>query len=334
MANVLSQDEIDALLNAMDSGEDTGPVEEVVEETTDLQVYDFRTANKFSKEHIKTLKIIFDTYADYTATTLTSVLRAPCELKVVSVEEQKFGEFNNSIPTPTIINVLDIEPFDTSVLMTFSQTTAFAIVSRVFGGEATYKGTDKDFTDIEMVIMKGMFKKLSPNLKEAWSKIVDIKPTLNRIETTSQFTQITALNEPAVLVSISIKIDEVEDMSHFCIPYVALQSLMKKLNTTEWALGSGPRIIHESKRDLIEQDIVDTDCELIVALEDTFVTFADMYNLQVGQVICTNHNINDYITVYMEGKPKFQGVVGVASNKKVIQIAKIIKEQEENEASE
>lgn len=331
MANVLSQSEIDELLNAMNSGEDKGPAEQEVEEVTECRIYDFRTANKFSKEQMKTLKIIFDSYASFLSTNMTATLRSVCDINVVSVEEQKFGEFNNSIPSPSIIGVVDSDPFDSSIIMMLSSALAYAMVSRVFGGEASYKNTDKSFTEIELVIMKNLFRQIITNLKVAWSKIVEISPVLQRIETTSQFTQITALNEPVALVTLDVKIDEVNDMMYVCIPHVALQSVIKKLSTAEWTLGSGPKIVHESKRNLLEKDISDTDCELKVALDDVTATFAEIYNLKVGDVICTNHNINDYITVYMEDTPKFKGVVGVASNKKVIQIAKIIKEKKDSE---
>lgn len=331
MANILSQDEIDELLKAMNSGEDTGPVEEVKEEVAECKVYDFRTANKFSKEQMKTLKIIFDSYANFLSTNLTSTLRSVCDVSVLSVEEQKFGEFNNSISSPSIIGILDCDPFDSSILMTISSTLAYAMVSRVFGGEATSKNVDKSFTEIELVIMKNIFRQFTTNLKTAWSKIVQITPVLQRIETTSQFTQITALNEPVALITMNVKIDEVDDMIYVCLPHVALQSVIKKLNTTEWTLASGPKVIHESKKEFLEKDITQIECELKALLNDTTATFAEIYNLKVGDVICTNHNINDYITVYMEGTPKFKGVVGVAANKKVIQIAKIIKENKDSE---
>ncbi len=331
MANVLSQSEIDELLNAMNSGQDTGPVVEEKEETTECRVYDFRVANKFSKEQMKTLKIIFDSYANFLSNNITSTLRSVCDINVVSVEEQKFGEFNNSIPSPTIIGVVDAEPFDSSMIVTVSSTLSYAMISRIFGGEASYINVDKNFTEIEIVIMKNLFKQITSNLKTAWSKIVEISPMLQRIETTSQFTQITALNEPVALISMNVKIDEVDDMMYVCIPHVALQSVIKKLNTTAWTLGSGPKIVHQSKKELLEKDISDTECELNVALNDTTATFSEIYNLRVGDVICTNHNINDYITIYMEGTPKFKGVVGIAANKKVIQIAKIIKENKDSE---
>lgn len=331
MANVLSQSEIDNLLNALNSGEDTGPSEEIIEEHSECRPYDFRTANKFSKEQMKTLKIIFDSYANLLSTNLTSTLRSVCDISVVSVEEQKFGEFNNSIPSPTIIGIVDAEPFDGSIIVTVSSTLTYAMISRIFGGEARDENEDKSFTEIELVIMKNLFKQITSTLKSAWSKIVDISPVLQRIETTSQFTQITALNEPVALITVNVKIDEVDDMMYICIPHVALQSVIKKLNTTKWTLGGGPKVVHESKKGLLEKDISNTECVLKAALNDTTATFAEIYNLKVGDVICTNHSINDYITVYLEDMPKFKGIIGVAANKKVIQIAKIIKENKDSE---
>lgn len=332
MANVLSQSEIDNLLSALDSGTDMGPTEQVDEVCqSEVRTYDFRTANKFSKEQIRTLKTIFDSFATALSTNLTSTLRSVCDVSVVSVEEQKFGEFNNSIPSPTIIGIVDAEPLDGSFIMTVSSTLTYAMISRVFGGEANNNNADKSFTEIELVIMKNLYKKFNDSLKISWNKIAEISPNLQRIETTSQFTQITALNEPVALITVNVKIDEVDDMMYICLPHVTLQSVIKKLNTANWTLGSGPKIVHTSKRDFLEKDISATECDLKAVLNETTATFAELYNLRPGDVICTNHSINEYITVYMEGTPKFKGIVGVAANRKVIQIAKIIKENKDSE---
>ena len=137
MADILSQSEIDALLNALSSGEDVNtdkPGEEEGRGT--VREYDFRTANKFYKEQMRTLDVIFENFAFLLANRLTGLLHTLCEIEVSSIEEQKFGEFNNSIATPAILSIVEMEPLQGSMLMAITSTVAYAFVRRLFGGIA------------------------------------------------------------------------------------------------------------------------------------------------------------------------------------------------------
>lgn len=331
MANILSQSEIDELLNAISSGEDIDQKEEPAE-NTGLRVYDFRTANKFSKEQIKTLDIIFDNYSYLLSTRLTGVLRTVCEVEVASVEEQKFGEFNNSIPSPAVIGIVDVKPFQGPILMEISPSLAYAMVSRIFGGNAESENINKSFTEIELVVLENILKQFISYLKESWEKIVVISPSLDRIETSSQFTQVTALSEPSAIITFTVKIDQVEDMISICIPHVVLQPVIKKLNSAAWTLNSSMRAAAvEHKEDEITKELNDTVCTLSAVLNTSPSTLNELYHMRIGDIICLNHNINDYITINLEGVPKFKGVIGTSGNKKVVQIAKTIKESKDIE---
>ena len=334
MANILSQNEIDELLSAINSGEDVEK-QETPEEANkgNLRVYDFRTANKFSKEQMKTLDIIFDNYSYLMSTRLTGMLRTICEVEVSAVEEQKFGEFNNSIPSPSVIAITNVEPFQGQILFQISQNLAYAMISRVFGGNAENSNWNKSFTEIELVILENIVKQFTLFLEEAWDKIVDISTSLDRIETSSQFTQIAALNEPSAIIAFNVSIDDVEDTVSICIPHVALQPVIKKLNSAAWTLGTAARNLPkvDSKSEDIEGELDDAEATMYALFNETRATMDELYHMKVGDVVVLDHNINDYITVYLEDIPKFKGIIGVSGNKKVVQIAKTIKESNETD---
>lgn len=328
MATVLSQNEIDELLNALNTGEAAEPVVEEKQES--IRLYDFKTANKFSKEHMRTLNVIFENFAYLLSTRLTGMLRTICDANVISIEEQRFGEFNNSIPSPVVLGVVDMQPLSGSILIEMSASLAYGIVSRLFGGAAEYIEVNKAFTEIEILMLENVMQKILGYLSESWAKACEVKSSLQRIETSSQFTQITEMNEPAAIVAINIKIDKVEDMMSICIPHVALQPIAKKLTATSWALGSAPQVT-QKMNETIRKQIENTEVTVNVVFNDANTTVAELANMQIGDILCLDHNIKQLLTVNLEHIPKFKGVMGVSGHKQAIQIAEIIKENYHSE---
>lgn len=328
MADVLTQSEIDNLLNALTSGDtaEISATHETEEQHEKVRDYDFRTANKFHKEHIRTLNVIFDNFAYILANRLTGILHTLCEMEVVSIEEHKFGEFNNSIPIPAVLAVVEMEPLQGSILMEISSAVAYAFISRLFGGAADYAGEDKPFTEIELAVNENILHEVMRVLKESFSKIAEVRPILSRIETSSQFTQITDMNEPTAIITMKAKIDKIEGMLSICIPHYSIQPITKELNTMSWTMASTRAVVNDDKSGVVEKQLDTTPVELSATFHQTTTTLREILSLRVGDTICIDHNINDFITVNVEGVPKFKGVAGVYSNKYVVQVAKIIKE--------
>lgn len=333
MANVLTQSEIDNLLNALSSGEDVSSEQpSTAHDSKTARLYDFRTANKFYKEQMRTLNVIFDNFAYLLSNKLTGMLRTICEVEVMSVEEQIFGEFNNSIPSPVILGVIEMDPFQGSILMEVSSALAFGFISRLFGGFADYVKDDKSFTEIELVIMENILHQIMEIMRESWEKVISVNPLLTRIETSSQFTQITATNEPAAIVTLDVKVDKVQGMISLCIPHFAIQPVAKDLNTISWQIASNANL-KDQQRNLVcmREQVENTYVTLKTTFEDTDTNLSDIMTMKVGDVIRINHRVDELVTVSVEHIPKFMGVVGVSGNKYVVQVAKIVKENEDIE---
>ncbi len=328
MANVLSQNEIDELLNALSAGEDISVGSEDASEQQSVRLYDFRTANKFYKEQMRTFNIIFDNFAYLLSNKLTGLLHTMCEVEVVSVEEQIFGEFSNSLPSPVLLGIIEMPPLQGSVLMEITPALAYGFISRLFGGAADYTETSKSFTEIEMSIIENILHQIMLIIQESFSKILEIEPVLSRIETSSQFAQIAAMNEPAAIITLDAKFDSIQDMISICIPHFSIQPISKELNTGSWTLASNVAQNQTSKKDTIKHQLDNTYVNMQATFNDTQTTLQEILSLKVGDVICINHNINEYITVNVEHMPKFKGVIGNNSHKYVVQVAKVIKENE------
>ncbi len=326
MSNVLTQSEIDALLNSLNAGGDTVGAEIEADESSSVKPYDFRTANKFSKEQIRTLRTLFDSFSTVLSTRLTGLLRTMCQVSVASVEERLFGEFNNSIPEPTMIAVISVSPLKGSIILQMSSTVVYGIISRLFGGEAGYEGDVKAFTEIDFAVMRNVLYECLEVFDTAWEKVAVIHAKLDRIETSPQFTQITAANEPSAIITMNIHIDTVEDMMTICMPHFLLQPIAKKLTSVAWTIGDH-RVQDQEPNPALESYVLQTEVNLKARLKGERIKMRDILALKVGDILCTHHRINEFISVDVENIQKFEAVLGVDHGDRVVQIAKINKER-------
>lgn len=326
MANILTQSEIDALLNSLSGGEDVTPEPEP-EDTQSVRIYDFRTANKFSKEQMRTLHTISDNFASVLSTRLTGMLRTLCEVNVVSVEEQIFGEFNNSIPLPSLIAVIDAAPLTGSLILQMSSAVVYGIISCLFGGSADYTDESKPFSEIDVAIMLNVLPQYLSILEDAWDKVANLQMHLERVETSPQFTQVAAANEPAAIITFNVKMDSIEDMMAMCVPHFLIQPISKQLNSMTWALGD-QLAVQRPPSAQVQAQVLDTKVRLRARLQNSRITMRELLAMKPGDILCTNHRIVDFIMMDVEKIPKFKAVLGTSEDKRVVQIAKIIKEQD------
>lgn len=329
MGNVLSQSEIDDLLNALNGGEEISLEEKKEDTSSQVRVYDFRTANKFYKEQMRTLNVVFDNFAYLLANKMTGMLHTLVEVDVISVEEQSFAEFNNSLPDPVVLGVVDMEPLNGSILLEVSPSLVYGFVARLFGGVADYTQEEKSFTEIETSIIESIMFQMMQLLRESWEKITQVNPVLSRIEYSSQFTQITTMNEPAAIIALNMKLDNIEGLISICIPHLAIQPISKQLTTVNWTLAATTTKQQDSKEDVLQSQLDNTYVNMQALFNNTETTLHEVLNMKVGDVIMIDHGIRDYVTVNVENIPKFKGVVGTDNNKYAVQIAEIIKENED-----
>ena len=329
MADILSQSEIDELLLALASGQDLPAEPEAEEVSGQVRKYDFRTANKFSKEQIRMLHFIYENYAGRLSTFLSGALRAMCEVKVVSIEEQTFSEFSNSLPSPTFLAIANMPPLAGTVLFEISAQVAYEIVSCLLGGAGgLVEQAGKPFTEIEISILTRVSTQMLLYMKESWERITKISPTIDRVETSPQFAQIVAGSEPISIITMSVTIGEVSDIINLCIPHLAIQPIAKKLDTKLWY---NERSSYTSNEGMafdgqLSPRISTTELTLHALFNTTRATVGDILNLQVGDVIRVDHPLSANINVLVEHIPKFKGSLGQKGKQLSVKVSEIIRE--------
>ncbi len=325
MSDVLSQSEIDDLLQALSTGE--VDVKEFEDETTEKKVkkYDFRRPDKFAKDQLRTLQIIHENFSRLLNTFLSGYLRTLIQIEVLSVEQLTYHEFSNSISDPAILGIIDFEPLNGQVIMDVSTDIAFSIIERVLGGNGKLPKQARNFTEIEITLLKRVLIKINKLLIECWENIIELNPSLEKIETNSQFAQIVSPNETIALITLSIKIGEVEGLINICIPHFVLEPIAPQLSTRLWFSSNNKEITNEEK-DAIKVGLEKTFVNIKAVVGSTSISVGDFLNLQPGDVIPLDTKIHEDIRVVVGNQQKFLAKPGTKKKKVAIRISDFIVE--------
>ena len=326
MGEVLSQNEIDNLLAALSSGELDA---DDMSDASDKQVknYDFKRPTKFSKEHLRTLEIIYEHYGRLLSTNLPVYLRKNIQVSVASSETVIFSEFTNALSNPVILGIVNFQPLGGTILIELAAQLGFAIIDRMLGGAGDPLEKNRDFTEIEMTIIEKMMVVCMQLMREPWKNVVDINPVMERIETNSQFAQVIAPNDMIAIVTLNMKIGDVEGFMNVCLPFFTLENVMDKLNTKYWYANMQEKNEEEFQEN-IEALIKRVDVPVKAALGKTNISVNDFVNLQVGDIIRLDTDVDQDLTVYVGNIKKFTALPGSSKDKYAVRVTSVIREGE------
>lgn len=296
-------------------------------------MYDFKRPDKFSKDQIRTIQMMHETYARLTTTALSAQLRSFVNVHVASVDQLTYEEFSRSIPNPSTLAVINMDPLKGSAIMELDPTITFAIIDRLFGGAGESLKENRELTDIEQSVIEGIVIRILGNLREAWSNVVDLRPKLGQIETNIQFAQIVPPNDMVVLITLETRIGEVEGMTNFCIPYITIESVISKLSAQYW-YSSIRKGDNTENAELIKEQIYDVPLALETLLGGLSLTVKEIINLKSGDVVQLNTHVNDDLTVRIGGRKKYYCRPGLSGNKISCQITKVILDDDKSINSE
>ena len=334
MTEVLSQDEIDNLLNSIKSGEVDAEEMNKTQDQRRVKTYDFKRPDKFSKDQIRTISMIHETFARLTTTGLSAQLRAMAAVHVASVDQLTYEEFIRSIPNPTTLAVVDMEPLKGNAILEMDPSVTFAIIEKLFGSKSdTIAKITRELTEIESAVMEGVIVRILGNLREAWSNVIDLRPRLGRIEVNPQFAQIVPPSDMVVLITLETKIGDTEGMTNFCIPYITIEPVISKLSGQYWYSQSrkGSSMEYLS---VIKQQLENVIVDMIVEIGSIDIKIRDVMALRQNDCIKLNQKINDNFKIKVGTKTKFEGRPGRVGNSMAVQIVKVCEDQDLEEINE
>lgn len=328
MSEVLSQHEIDALLNALSSGEID--VQEMKEEKEEKKVrdYNFKIPNKFAKDHTRTLQIMHENYSRLLQTYLSGYLRALVQIEVISVDQLTYNEFTNSMPNPSVLGIIDFSPLSGSIIIEMTPSVSFAMIERVLGGTGHAFERVRGFTEIELSLLERILSQMISFFKDPWKNVIELKPRLKKIETNPQFAQIMSPNETVALITLNTKVGTIEGMIHICIPHLVIEPIIPKLSTKFWFSGINKEITGNDLK-IIEKKIQSTQLPVRVLLGNNDIKVRDFLGLNIGDVIPLRTAVNQDLNIYVGNIKKFRGKPGLKKNKVSVKITGIEKKGED-----
>ncbi|HAQ07795.1 MAG TPA: flagellar motor switch protein FliM [Bacillus bacterium] len=321
---VLSQNEIDALLSALSTGEMDADELKKEEVEKRVKVYDFRRALRFSKDQIRSLTRIHENFARLLTTFFSAQLRTYVNISVASADQIPYEEFIRSIPKMTILNVYDVDPLEGRILMEVNPNIAYAMMDRLLGGKGTSHNKVDSLTEIETRIMSNMFEKAFENFREAWSSISDIDPQLADFEVNPQFLQMVSPNETVVVISLNTTIGEASGMINICIPHVVLEPIIPKLSVKYW-MQSDKKESLPIENSVLQQEIQKADVSITAEIGSAEISIQDFLMLDIGDVIELNQQIDQPLIIKVGEIPKFVGQPGKINKKLAIQVFDTLK---------
>ena len=327
MGDILSQSEIDALLNALSSGDTNDIVIESSVSAKEAKNYNFARPSKFNKEQLRTLELIFDNFARMTSSFMTGYLRTTCSLEVANAEQLTYKEFNNSMVNPVILGMVDFSPLKGSILLELSSNIGYSIIDRVLGGVGVGLKKMRDFSEIEKILLERFVSQVITYFVEPWENVINLNPRLDKVETNSQFAQIYSPNEMIALVTLSLKIGSSEGLLNICLPHLVIEPIIERLNTKYW-FSQGGLESTDSHREDIETQLEKTKVPVSVIVGKTRIMVSDFINLQVGDIIPLDSYMTSDLNVMVGNLLKFQGKPGISKGKNAIQITSFIDKEE------
>ncbi len=334
MNEVLSQDEIDQLLMAISSGETETDDYKPVSDTRKIKIYDFRRPDKFSKEQIRTVSIMHETFARLTTTSLSAQLRSLVHVHVASVDQLTYEEFIRSIPTPTTLAVINMDPLKGNAVLEIDPSITFSMIDRLFGGTGQGTKVQRDLTDIEQSVMEGIIVRILANMREAWTQVIDLRPRLGQIETNPQFAQIVPPSEMVVLVTLETKVGDEEGMMNFCIPYITIEPIISKLSSQFW-FSSVRRSSTTQYLGVLKEKLSTVDMDVVAEIGSINLPIRDVLGLRTGDIIrLSNTRVGDPLTLSVGNRQKFLCQPGVIGKKMAVQVIGKIKQAESEEFEE
>lgn len=349
MADVLSQSEFDALLQAVSGGDDAGGADMGGMPSFDpepmagggatgaaapppplekgVTIYDFKRPNRVSPEQMRALSSLHEGFARNLAVELTGVLRTVIDIQTSQAEQLTYQEFTMSLPNPTYITTLSCEPLSGEMIIELNPTICFPFIDKLLGGgHGNSIAPERVFTDIESRLVTQVMDTVIHHLQETWEPIAQLRFAVTDTETNPQILQNVAPNEIVVLLTFEIRMSEGEagGMLNLCIPFNVIEPIISKLSSQSWFMNSSK----SGKEDLsrLQENIQDVPLNLEAYIAETEITAGELASLKVGDILTTPKIAGNDILVNIGGRPKFHGSIGQIRGHKAIRIEDDAKE--------
>ena len=322
MAEVLSQSQIDALLNAARSGEMDLDAPALEQPEKKYKKYDFYSPRKFTKERLKMLNSIFEGYARVINSRINALLHTTCEIEVESIEEQRYNEFSNALTESDVLALAKIDQEqlqeESPILVHLDTEIVLTMVDRMMGGDGapdSNLATDYKMTDLELNMYEDIIGGLIELLGGSWENYIGLKFEYVRTEVNPTLVQLIGFDETVILVGLDIKFPNCSGRMSLVLPGVMLTNIFAEIGKS-----TARHVTGEDKSDEIFGSLRESDLEIVAELARTRLLLSDLYHLNVGDVVDIKQPKDSPIFLNIDGRRWFDGRMGVHNKQKAVKI--------------
>lgn len=325
MSKILTQEEIDALLKNVAGGE-------AMEATTaagdrPIHLYDFKHPDRISKDQLRALRTIHDSFARTFGTYLSGTLRTLVDINLLSIDQAAYSEYMLSLSVPSCLYIVSSNQLKGSFILEVSPQFSLLVVDRLLGGLGTRQDALRELTIIEQTILRRVIDSGLSSLADAWRTVLSMSLYVESYEANPQFVQIAPASESAVVISCEIVVRDFTYPLNLCFPYFVLEPMMNNL-ATGWSNISTDNIRPEERGELIERVRL-SKLPIRAQLGSTLLNMHEYLSLKVGDVVMLDQRTEDPVKVWVDKKVKFWAEPGHSKHQQAIRITRVISSQEE-----
>ncbi len=333
MAEVLSQAQIDALLNSMQNGEEQVPKES--KEEVNWGKYDFYSPKKFSKDRLKILKSMFDNYARLVGLHMNGLLRTMAEVEVLSIEEQRYSEFNNTLAENDVITVGIIKSESGRKypsVFHINQNSSLKMIDRMLGATNVVNSNIREsysYSEIELQLYSRIMENITKVLENIWANYEKIIVDGIRIESNPGLFQDIRLDEEVLIIFLNMKMGEIEGDITVCLPSRMITSILENVDRHSMIDDIDDdevNYVTYGKEALLEV-LRKSPLEMRGVLAKTQLTTQQLYDLQIGDILELNIPKDSTVTMYVDDEPLYEGALGVYKQNTAVQVNKFFNDK-------
>ncbi len=345
MSNILSQDEIEALLNSLGDGPDQaaspapaeasgkqkeqnkpswmkGGDKKPARSDIPFEVYDFRRPDKFSRDQLRTLQMLHETFARLAGSSLSAYLRTPVTVELISLEQVPYEEYMRSIGG-SVFTIISMPPLTGQAVIEIEFGLTFSIIDRLLGGPG-HSISRMSLSDIERPLVRATLEQMFGSLKSAWEGVVILNPGIEGMETSAQFVQIAPPSDIVITMLFEVKVGEQRGAMSICVPYLTLKPITPKLSAQRWFVSANKKQGNGVRKNISHQ-VRHAEVPCTVELGKAHISTQDFLKLAVGDVLRLETRSDDDIKFLIGPTPKFSGRIGLSGSKMGFTITDTIK---------
>lgn len=327
VADVLSQSEIDALLSAISSGDVDAAEMREERDAHQVRPFDFTRPSKFSKDQLRILKMIHEVFCRSAQTQLSALLRTAVEIEVVTADQMAYGELINSMPTPSLINVVTMDPLEGNAILDINLPIVFSIIDRLVGGPGTHRPRLRELTEIELALMQNVTDAMLRSFSDAWATIAPVQMRSVATEMNPQFAQVVPHSDMVVLVSFEVRVGAAAGTMALCVPYILLEPVIGKL-TAQSYLSTLADSAAPDMRDDITASLAAVEVPVSAELGHAQLHVAELLALAPGDVIALSSAPGADVGVRVGRRLAFRAQAGIRGRRAAVQITGVVDDAE------